>query len=374
MSFKLLKLGNAYALPLDSDTLSELGLDPNDEVEVYVEEGRLVVVRALNASESASGVPPTSVDNMSPIVDAPVSLADKVMVDVEEEEEDDASWTEATQAAVNEKSVWQSEFSGPAKAGPTIQVVAMRDGAEVGRIPFVGGSLILGRDRRADLQLEDRTLSRRHFRLERRGAAFWVVDMESANGTFVNEEQVTSRRLDAGDVIQIGPFEIRVEGAMTADPKMAVVTVEGPSGIHRFGIVGEGVLIGRSKDCDIQIREEGISRRHVSVKLENNLFTVEDQGTSNGTFVDKKRIEGPVKLKAGSRLQICNHHLTLTFLEEEKGKPQNSGQTMLIDQSHTGNAAYMDGEISKMGFGEEDGPTAWAGGKKSKSTGRDSPR
>jgi hypothetical protein len=77
------------------------------------------------------------------------------------------------------------------------------------------GSLLVGRGPGASgLRLEERNVSRRHARFVRAGALALVEDLGSRNGTFVNGVRVEGRRrLQSGDRVSIGDFEIQVEEA-----------------------------------------------------------------------------------------------------------------------------------------------------------------
>jgi hypothetical protein len=69
---------------------------------------------------------------------------------------------------------------------------------------------LLGRSKtQADLRLEDPNVSRQHAAIERVGAAWFIVDLGSTNGIFVNGQRVARRALADGDVIVITSQEIR---------------------------------------------------------------------------------------------------------------------------------------------------------------------
>lgn len=65
-------------------------------------------------------------------------------------------------------------------------------------------ALRLGRSPDNDVILRDPATSGHHARLERRGNEFWVVDLGSTNGTFVNGESVQEKQLNHGDRLTIG--------------------------------------------------------------------------------------------------------------------------------------------------------------------------
>ena len=65
-------------------------------------------------------------------------------------------------------------------------------------------SLRLGRSPDNDVILRDPATSGHHARLERRGDQFWLVDLGSTNGTFVNGESIQERQLNHGDRVTVG--------------------------------------------------------------------------------------------------------------------------------------------------------------------------
>ena len=67
---------------------------------------------------------------------------------------------------------------------------------------------VLGRSRECDIQLADPNVSRRHAELRQEGAAYWIVDLDSTNGTEVNGERTSRSKLEPGDRITIGSTEI----------------------------------------------------------------------------------------------------------------------------------------------------------------------
>ncbi len=90
------------------------------------------------------------------------------------------------------------------QAEPTAAFLTVIGGANVGMtFPLAGGG-VLGRSYRADIQLSDHAVSRRHCRLEREGEGYILTDLESLNGTYVNSKRISRILLKDGDRIQVG--------------------------------------------------------------------------------------------------------------------------------------------------------------------------
>src|ERR1041385_1281311 len=65
-------------------------------------------------------------------------------------------------------------------------------------------SLVIGRETAANLCIPDASVSRRHSKIEKNDTGFVLTDLESLNGTFVNDVPVKSRLLEHGDRVRIG--------------------------------------------------------------------------------------------------------------------------------------------------------------------------
>ena len=69
-------------------------------------------------------------------------------------------------------------------------------------------NVTVGRDSRADILLDDSTVSRSHAVFIRANGVFTVVDSGSLNGTYVNRQRVERAQLKNGDEIMIGKFRL----------------------------------------------------------------------------------------------------------------------------------------------------------------------
>ena len=76
-----------------------------------------------------------------------------------------------------------------------------------------------------------------------------------------------------------------------------------------FAPEGEHTTIGRSPECGIFLDDVTVSRKHAVLTQEGERWRIEDQGSLNGTFVNRERVDSAV-LEDGDELQIGKYWLT----------------------------------------------------------------
>jgi pSer/pThr/pTyr-binding forkhead associated (FHA) protein len=91
-------------------------------------------------------------------------------------------------------------------------------------------------------------------------------------------------------------------------PALIVRSGGGRSG-ETFHPQGERTTIGRSPDCEIFLDDVTVSRKHAVVLQREGTFFVDDLGSLNGTFLNRRRIESG-ELADGDELQIGKYRLT----------------------------------------------------------------
>jgi hypothetical protein len=91
----------------------------------------------------------------------------------------------------------------------------------------------------------------------------------------------------------------------------------------RFVITPAGLTIGRLPPADIIVSGSAVSRSHCKVELSGDKLRVTDLNSTNGTFIDNKRIEGSEMLPVGSVLRVGNvlfEHEVSDRAEQEHAK------------------------------------------------------
>jgi diguanylate cyclase (GGDEF)-like protein len=61
--------------------------------------------------------------------------------------------------------------------------------------------------------------------------------------------------------------------------------------------------VGRANDCEIWLSDDGVSRRHAAILFESGVYTIEDTGSANGTFVGGQKVERAT-LRDGDLIQF----------------------------------------------------------------------
>jgi pSer/pThr/pTyr-binding forkhead associated (FHA) protein len=102
------------------------------------------------------------------------------------------------------------------------------------------------------------------------------------------------------------PAEV-LEDLGISGPALVVRSGGGRAG-ETFHPEGE-TTIGRSPDCGIFLDDVTVSRRHAVLTERDGGFFIADQGSLNGTFVNRKRVESAL-LEDGDELQIGKYRLT----------------------------------------------------------------
>jgi pSer/pThr/pTyr-binding forkhead associated (FHA) protein len=98
-----------------------------------------------------------------------------------------------------------------AKVIPPISLISDQDSVTE-NFSFTKTEFTIGRDPSSDIRLADEIISSRHCRIYFRNSHWWVEDMLSTNGTYLNEERLeTPTILISGDEIRFGSLTFKIE-------------------------------------------------------------------------------------------------------------------------------------------------------------------
>jgi hypothetical protein len=121
------------------------------------------------------------------------------------------------------------------------------------------------------------------------------------------EEDIAPRQADRGNTM-IYSTAGRVREALeertgAPEPRQAVLLLDG----RRIVLGPDGATIGRSRDCEIVLDDANVSRRHAAVKphgASTSGWAVGDAGSTNGTKLNGRRVEEPMPLEPGDRIEL----------------------------------------------------------------------
>jgi pilus assembly protein CpaF len=83
------------------------------------------------------------------------------------------------------------------------------------------------------------------------------------------------------------------------------------------------IFIGRAQENDLILPVPSVSKRHARLLIKDGRYVLMDLGSTNGTFVNGKQINGPVVVKPGDRISIGEFELSL-ILPQQKPATQES--------------------------------------------------
>jgi hypothetical protein len=96
----------------------------------------------------------------------------------------------------------------------------------------------------------------------------------------------------------------RKQPAAPSEPRLVVVEPTDQRG--RTFPLGTEVTVGRAAGCQITLDDTYASQIHARVFQRDGQYLVEDLGSTNGTYLNRHKVAGPMLVHAGDRLQIGN--------------------------------------------------------------------
>src|SRR4051812_32712881 len=150
------------------------------------------------------------------------------------------------------------------------------------RLDVPSGGLGIGRRSDNELALASDRVSRHHARIASNGGRWYVADLGSMNGTYLNGERLNgeSRWLTAGDTVTVGGEALRF---VTGDETRFGAPAPARSRSASVTFTGAPLRIGRDAANDVVLQDPNVSRFHAEIALSGESITVRDLGSSNGT-------------------------------------------------------------------------------------------
>ena len=195
-------------------------------------------------------------------------------------------------------------------------------------------STIIGRQK-ADIIIDDEEVSASHCQIHEIEGEHFIFDMNSTNGTFVNNKKVIKAKLAEGDSIQIGKsklqfnlvgiqeasktpffdkfrdqharksvFETLLTDNIKKNHRILKVTYPNQT-IELLHLQGQETLLGKDSFFGNFMCDEKISDKHLLVRVNNQGDVyIEDQKSKHGTFVNNKEIKDIIKILNSDIIKI----------------------------------------------------------------------
>ena len=219
------------------------------------------------------------------------------------------------------------------------------DTIDLSEVPDYFAPILIGRAPDCDYVLSDDAVSSRHAGLSRQEGYLLLEDLDSANGTWVNDRRIKRTRLDWRQAFEIGgtmltPVEVvasvRTERAAQStsvlsalqDIDLSAPAALGPGTDEAAGFalaLGETVVVGRDPAAGVVLDTPNVSRLHARLTRQSDGILVEDLGSTNGTWVNGQRMRKPALVRPSDDLRIGPQRLQFTADGQVKRDAKKGG-------------------------------------------------
>lgn len=88
---------------------------------------------------------------------------------------------------------------------------------------------------------------------------------------------------------------------------------------QRYALNADSIVLGRSSEADILIDDTGVSRKHLEIRTQDGVSTAVDLGSTNGSYVNGRRVQGTAPLRDGSKITMGRTEITFRILPARDG-------------------------------------------------------
>lgn len=185
------------------------------------------------------------------------------------------------------------------EVSPPRGVCFLKDGQAV-YLPKAGETMSLGRDPKNSVVFSEGDVSRRHAEVAEKDGSYYLRDLGSSNGTFLNQQA-----LPQGKWVEFRPGDsLRLGSEVCLDRSQHDLPEQLPE--LKLPGKGEALTVGRSPDNGLQLAWPDSSRSHAVIQEKDGQSWILDKNSSNGTFVNGRKIPSQqwVVLNPGHKVQF----------------------------------------------------------------------
>lgn len=239
--------------------------------------------------------------------------------------------------------LWLSEgvvptLSKEVNAMPEI-IVSLAD-TEIGRYTFDGDEITVGRSEGNDIRINNLSVSRRHAQIRRDGNRYVLIDLDSANGTYVNGARVARTQVFHDDKIAVGKHILRflapdismqkdfseIEKTIALDKSAWAPTLKVFAPNHRDArvpVAGELVRIGRGRDNEVRLADWFVDKRQAEIRREGSVYRLRNLSGRHTTYLNDEPVEEAF-LSEGDIVQAGVSRIVFT-LQAAEASPKAAG-------------------------------------------------
>ena len=155
---------------------------------------------------------------------------------------------------------------------------------------------VLGRDPGIAISVPVEGVSRQHAKIRWDGKVYWLEDLTSTNGTFLNGLAAVRERLNHLDVIGLGRkidlvFLLRApDVAATRQGIVEAALLAEGEGLAPVPIAAGEITLGRAPSNNVVVDSTAVSKVHARIERTIDQLVLEDLGSANGTYVNGARV------------------------------------------------------------------------------------
>jgi len=190
-----------------------------------------------------------------------------------------------------------------------------------------------------DFSLHDECLSRKHCQITANGSDFYIKDLGSYNGTFVNGEKIENVKLHDQDEINIGNTLLIFYSEKSEDSnhkkneelnnKLSLEEFENkyilyfPQTKTYISLTSPNYTIGRKKDNTIYLPSNQISGKHAELNYHDHGWWITDLESRNGVIINNKK-ETSALLQVGDMVQLGDVYFIFRDATHKKHSKKNN--------------------------------------------------
>lgn len=205
--------------------------------------------------------------------------------------------------------------------------------------PFFKESMTIGRKPDNDIQIDNLAVSSRHAKIDRAGPDFILIDLQSTNGTFVNDKKVASHKLKDGDKVIVGKHillyvtsetdqteENDIDQTMILDTekqrellakqksetgqeveKIGVLSPIGNSAIEDIKLTKKLTRIGKASNSEVRLSGLFMGATAATISKRPSGYTITFTGGMTKLKVNGQVVKGSAQLKDHDKIELGAH-------------------------------------------------------------------